>query len=104
MADFSKPANREAMERALREVRAQLGREYELLIAGRREKTGDLLKSLNPSRPSEMVGVHHKATAALAKKLWKRLTRIFQQWGRGACRDSCADSSARGRAVPRAEV
>ena len=40
VADFSKPANREAMEKALREVRAQLGREYDLLIAGRREKTG----------------------------------------------------------------
>ncbi len=40
VADFSKPANREAMERALREVRAQLGREYELLIAGRRERPG----------------------------------------------------------------
>jgi hypothetical protein len=35
VADFSKSANREAMERALREVRAQLGREYDLLIAGR---------------------------------------------------------------------
>jgi 1-pyrroline-5-carboxylate dehydrogenase len=52
VADFSKPANREAMERALREVRAQLGREYDLLIAGRREKTPDKLKSLNPSKPS----------------------------------------------------
>ncbi len=41
VADFSKPANREAMERALGDVRAQLGREYELLIAGRRDKTGD---------------------------------------------------------------
>src|SRR5579863_7022956 len=49
VADFSKPANREAMERALREVKAQLGREYDLLIASRKEKTGDLLKSLNPS-------------------------------------------------------
>ena len=36
VADFSKRANREAMERALRDVRAQLGREYDLLIAGRR--------------------------------------------------------------------
>ncbi len=39
VADFSKPANREAMEKALGDVRAQFGREYDLLIAGRREKT-----------------------------------------------------------------
>ena len=81
VADFSKPANREAMERALRDVRAQLGREYELLIAGRREKTGDLLKSLNPSRPSEIVGVHNKATAALAKEAVEAAHEYFPEWG-----------------------
>ena len=34
VADFSKPANREAIEKALRDVRAQFGREYDLVIAG----------------------------------------------------------------------
>jgi 1-pyrroline-5-carboxylate dehydrogenase len=80
VADFSKPANREAMERALHEVRAQLGREYELLIAGRREKTGDLLKSLNPSHPSEIVGLHHKATAAQAKEAVEAAHAYFPVW------------------------
>src|SRR3984885_3965566 len=80
VADFSKPANREAMERALREVRTQLGREYDLLIAGRREKTGDLLKSLNPSKPSEIVGVHNKATAGLAKEAVEAAHAYFPQW------------------------
>ena len=50
VADFSKPENREGMERALAAVRTQLGREYDILIAGEHIKTGDLLKSLNPSR------------------------------------------------------
>jgi 1-pyrroline-5-carboxylate dehydrogenase len=81
VADFSKPANREAMERALREVRAQLGREYDLLIAGRREQTPDKLKSLNPSYPSEIVGVHSKATAALAKEAVEVAHAYFPQWG-----------------------
>jgi 1-pyrroline-5-carboxylate dehydrogenase len=81
VADFSKPANREAMERALREVRAQLGREYDLLIAGRREQTPDKLKSLNPSYPSEIVGVHSKATAALAKEAVEAAHAYFPQWG-----------------------
>src|SRR6202453_1560463 len=80
VADFSKPANREAMERALREVRAQLGREYELLIAGRRESTPDKLKSLNPSRPSEIVGIHSKATAELAKEAVEAAHAYFSQW------------------------
>src|SRR5208337_4732719 len=81
LADFSKSANREAMERALGEVRHQLGREYELLIAGRREKTPDQLKSLNPSRPSEVVGVHSKATAELAKESVEAAHAYFPEWG-----------------------
>jgi 1-pyrroline-5-carboxylate dehydrogenase len=80
VADFSKPANREALERALREVRAQLGREYELLIAGRREKTGDLLKSLNPSHPTEVVGVHHQATASQAEEAVEAAHAYFPTW------------------------
>jgi 1-pyrroline-5-carboxylate dehydrogenase len=80
VADFSKPANRAAMESALRDVRPQLGREYQLLVAGRREKTGDLLKSLNPSRPGEIVGLHHKATAALAKEAVEAAHAYFSEW------------------------
>ncbi|MBZ5609328.1 MAG: L-glutamate gamma-semialdehyde dehydrogenase [Acidobacteriia bacterium] len=80
VADFSKPANREAMEKALREVRAQFGREYDLLIAGRREKTPDKLHSLNPSRPAEIVGIHSKATAALAKEAVESAHAFFPQW------------------------
>jgi 1-pyrroline-5-carboxylate dehydrogenase len=81
VTDFSKPANREAMERALRDVRAQLGREYELLIAGQREKTPDKLKSLNPSKPGEVVGVHSKATAELAKEAVEAAHAYFKEWG-----------------------
>src|ERR1700737_2845115 len=80
VADFSRLTNRQAMEKALREVQAQLGREYDLLIAGRREKTSDKLKSLNPSRPSEVVGIHSKASAALAKEAVEAAHSFFPQW------------------------
>ncbi len=80
VADFSKSANREAMEKALRDVHAQLGREYELLIAGSRQKTSDILKSLNPSRPSEVVGIHNKATATLANEAVESAHAYFPQW------------------------
>src|SRR5690348_3715576 len=68
VTDFSQPANRQKMAKALDDVRSQLGREYELLVAGRRVKTSDQLRSLNPSRPSEVIGTHHKASAALANE------------------------------------
>src|ERR1700676_4135678 len=80
VADFSKPANREAMEKALRDVRAQFGRDYDLLIAGRREKTADKLTSLNPSRSSEVVGTHSKATAALANEAVEAAYSYFPDW------------------------
>ena len=80
VTDFSKPVNRDAMAKALGDVHAQLGREYELLIAGRRVKTGDLLKSLNPSRPSEVVGVHNQATAEQAREAVETAHAYFPQW------------------------
>jgi 1-pyrroline-5-carboxylate dehydrogenase len=80
VADFSRPSNREAMERALSEVRGQLGREYDLLIAGRHEKTADKLKSLNPSRPSDVVGIHSKASAALATEAVESAYNYFPTW------------------------
>jgi 1-pyrroline-5-carboxylate dehydrogenase len=62
VTDFSIPANRAAAEAALARVRTELGRDYELWIAGTSHKTGDLLSSINPSKTSEVVGKHHKAT------------------------------------------
>ena len=81
-ADFLEAGNRSAMENALREVRAQLGREYELLIGGGRIKTGAKLPSVNPSRPSEVVGVHHKATPALAAEAVEDAHAYFPEWAR----------------------
>src|SRR5260370_42696362 len=68
------------MEKALREVHSQLGREYDLLIGGRREKTADKLRSLNPSRPAEVVGIHSKASAALANEAVESAYGYFPQW------------------------
>ena len=65
-ADFSQSENRRAMESALQKVRSQFGREYPLRLAGDEIATGDRLISVNPSNPGEIVGIHHRADAALA--------------------------------------
>ncbi|HLJ47948.1 MAG TPA: L-glutamate gamma-semialdehyde dehydrogenase [Bryobacteraceae bacterium] len=87
VSDFTKPQDRAAMEQALANVRSQLGREYEIIVAGERVKTGDLLKSLNPSRPSEVVGIHHKATAELANRAVEDAHRYFPEWSRTPAAD-----------------
>src|SRR5271157_3412609 len=79
---FSVAENRSAMERALAEVRAQFGREYELSIGGERFRTGDQLKSLNPSHPAEVVGVHEKATVELASRAVEEAYAFFPVWSR----------------------
>jgi 1-pyrroline-5-carboxylate dehydrogenase len=81
-ADFSMAENRSAMERALAEVRAQFGREYELSIGGERFQTGDGLKSLNPSHPAEVVGIHQKATVELASRAVEEAYLFFPEWSR----------------------
>ncbi|MGA3025161.1 MAG: L-glutamate gamma-semialdehyde dehydrogenase [Bryobacteraceae bacterium] len=79
-ADFSDPRNRSAAEAALASVRAELGRDYDLLVAGRRVRTGRKLHSLNPSHPAEVVGVHSKADAELAGEAVEAAWRYFPQW------------------------
>jgi 1-pyrroline-5-carboxylate dehydrogenase len=80
--DFSVSANRQAMEQALRQVHSEFGREYQLRIASDWMGTGDLLRSLNPSNIHEVVGVHHKATADLARRAVECAWSYFPQWSR----------------------
>jgi RHH-type proline utilization regulon transcriptional repressor/proline dehydrogenase/delta 1-pyrroline-5-carboxylate dehydrogenase len=55
-ADFTRIEVRAAFSAALDEVRARLGRTYPLLIGGREVRTDDTLASVNPARPSEVIG------------------------------------------------
>jgi len=81
-ADFSDPANRHGMEAALRKVRSEAGREYPLRIGNESISTGDQLVSVNPSSTEEIVGIHHKATAGLAKRAVEEAYAYFPQWSR----------------------
>ncbi|HEX8983918.1 MAG TPA: L-glutamate gamma-semialdehyde dehydrogenase [Bryobacteraceae bacterium] len=81
-ADFSQPAVRVAMERALAGVRAQFGREYELWIGGEPARTGAMLVSRNPSNPDEIAGAHHKATPELARRAVEDAHAYFAEWSR----------------------
>src|ERR1700680_930432 len=49
------------MRSAIGKVRAPLDHEYDLIIGGKHVKTTDKIKSLNPTHPSQIVGVHQKA-------------------------------------------
>jgi 1-pyrroline-5-carboxylate dehydrogenase len=86
-ADFSQPANRQAMEQALAQVRSEFGKEYPLHLAGEAIPTGDKLKSVNPSDTSQVVGIHHRATKELANRAVESAFQFFPQWSRTPAAD-----------------
>ena len=80
LTDFTKPANRKAMELALAKVRSMFGKEYPIVIGGEEIYTDNKLNSLNPSRPSDVVGVFQKADASLAIKAIETAAAKFEEW------------------------
>ncbi|HAL57801.1 MAG TPA: L-glutamate gamma-semialdehyde dehydrogenase [Bacteroidetes bacterium] len=80
LTDFSKPAHRKAMERALENVKSMLGKEYPIVIGGEELTSPDKLNSYNPSRPSEIVGVFQKADVGLASKAIETAAQTFEGW------------------------
>ena len=85
--DFSKPENARAMREALEKVRSQLGGEYDIVIGGERIKGTGTFRSTNPSRPSEVVGVHQSATPEIAKRAIDVAAETFLSWSRRPARE-----------------
>src|SRR6202034_2463484 len=82
--DFKAPENIRKMQEALELVRGQLGREYHLIIGGYRVSTEGKIRSLDPSRPSQIVGVHQKAGAEHAEQAMQAALRAFELWSRAS--------------------
>src|SRR6201998_596062 len=80
--DFRNEENARRMRTAIAKVRGQLGREYDLIIGGKRVKTSDKIKSLNPSKPSEIVGTHQKAGKEHVEPAMQAALKAFESWSR----------------------
>src|SRR5437588_7998829 len=80
LTDFTKEENARKMRAAIEKVRGQLGREYDLIIGGRRVKTTDKIKSLNPAKPSQIVGIHQKAGKEHVEPATKAALAAFESW------------------------
>src|SRR6202789_3580536 len=78
--DFSDSANVHAMQGALTRVGDMLGHEYELIIGGQRTRTADKIESLNPARPSQVVGGHQKAGLEHAEGEMQAALEAFRTW------------------------
>ena len=80
--DFTKEDNVRKMRSAIEKVRGQLGREYDLIISGKRSKTSDKIRSINPAKPSEVVGVHQKAGKEHVEPAVQAALSAFPHWSR----------------------
>ena len=80
--NFKEPATARQMQAALDLVASQLGHEYDLIIGGHRLRTDGKIKSLNPARPAQVVGIHQKAGAEHAEKAMQAALEAFETWSR----------------------
>jgi 1-pyrroline-5-carboxylate dehydrogenase len=80
--NFKSPENARAMQEALDLVGSQLGREYHLVIGGERLTTEGKIKSLNPAKPAQVVGIHQKAGAEHAELAMAAALKAFESWSR----------------------
>jgi 1-pyrroline-5-carboxylate dehydrogenase len=80
--DFSQESIRAKQSEALALVRAQLGREHDLIIGGERRKSGKTFQSINPSRTAEIVGAFQSASREQAVEAVEVAAKAFEQWRR----------------------
>jgi 1-pyrroline-5-carboxylate dehydrogenase len=78
--DFSREENARKMRDAIAQVRAQFGREYEMVIGGQRLRTAGKIRSINPAHPSEVVGVHQEAGPEHAEAAIAAAWQAFERW------------------------
>jgi RHH-type proline utilization regulon transcriptional repressor/proline dehydrogenase/delta 1-pyrroline-5-carboxylate dehydrogenase len=78
--DFTKSEIRSAFPQAIAQVRGMLGRTYPLLIGGTETKTKDTLPSLNPAKPSEVIGHVSQAGSKEIDSAFAAAKEAFLSW------------------------
>ncbi len=80
--DFTHPDIKRQMEAALTHVQSELGREYDIVIGGKRLKTGEKSHSINPAQPSQIIGIHQRSEAEHAEPAVQAALTAFESWSR----------------------
>jgi 1-pyrroline-5-carboxylate dehydrogenase len=80
LVDFSVAQNATGMRDALAKVRSELGREYDLVIGGARGRTDGKIRSINPAKPSELIGMHQKAGPEHVEPAMQAALAAFESW------------------------
>jgi len=68
------------MREAIAKVRGELGREYDLVIGGKHQRTAEKIRSINPAHPSEVAGIHQKADREHVEPAIQAALAAFESW------------------------
>lgn len=82
LLDFGQEANRAGQLKALEHVQSQLGRQYDLIIGGKRLKARQTFASVNPSKKSDVIGVFQNADLEQAAQALQAAAHAFETWKR----------------------
>jgi 1-pyrroline-5-carboxylate dehydrogenase len=80
--DFTQAENKRRMQAALADVQGKLGREYDMIIGGKRLKTAGKILSMNPAHPAQVIGVHQRASAEHVEPAMQAAQAAFATWSR----------------------
>jgi 1-pyrroline-5-carboxylate dehydrogenase len=80
--DFTQAENKRRMQAALADVQSKLGREYDMIIGGKRLKTAGKILSMNPAHPAEVIGVHQRAGAEHVEPAMQAAQAAFVSWSK----------------------
>ncbi len=90
LADFTKTDIRAAFPEAIAQVRSKSGQTYPLLMGGERIETDDVLNSINPADPSEIIGAVCQAGTAEIEQAIEKAQSGLPEW-----RDTSSEERAR---------
>jgi len=86
-SNFDDPAVAAKMQQAIDRVRTQLGRDYPLVIGGKKVTSDKFITSLNPSDPDQVVGRVAAATQAHAEEAMQAALKTFESWRKVSAED-----------------
>lgn len=78
--DFSKPEEKEKMEKAITEVRNSLGKKYPLIYGTSTEFSNDRFVSINPNKPEEILGSFVNASEGSVDFALRRAEDTLKDW------------------------
>ncbi|MDQ0340990.1 1-pyrroline-5-carboxylate dehydrogenase [Caldalkalibacillus uzonensis] len=78
--DFTVAENRQAFSEALKKVEEEFGKDYDLIVNGKRIQTQEKIISINPANKAQVIGRTSKANREIAEQAVKAAANAFDSW------------------------